>query len=85
MAWSWEIIKSAKKDLGRLDRQVARRITEKLDFWVGSGKPLEFAGILTDYELGAYRFRMGDYRIIFDVEGETIVVLAVGHRRDIYR
>ena len=58
---------------------------EKLDFWVASGKPLEFAEPLTDYELGAYGFRVGDFRIVFDVEGETVVVLAVGHRREIYR
>ena len=85
MAWKWEIIGSARRELGKLDRQMARRIMEKLDFWVASGKPLEFAEPLTDYELGAYGFRVGDFRIVFDVEGETVVVLAVGHRREIYR
>lgn len=30
------------------------------------------------------RLRVGDWRIIFDVEGNTIVVVAVGHRREIY-
>jgi len=68
-----------------LDNQIKERVEEKLDFWVASGKPMEFAEPLSDYELGAYRFRVGNYRIIFDVDGETIVVLAVGHRRDIYR
>ncbi|MDZ4853875.1 MAG: type II toxin-antitoxin system RelE/ParE family toxin [Nitrospirota bacterium] len=36
-------------------------------------------------ELGSYRFRIGDYRVVFDIEGDEIVVLRVGHRRDIYR
>jgi mRNA interferase RelE/StbE len=35
--------------------------------------------------LGGYRFRVGDYRVIFDMEGEEIVVLRVGHRSHIYR
>jgi len=29
--------------------------------------------------------RLGDYRVIFDIEGEDIVILRVGHRRDVYR
>ncbi|MCK4791223.1 MAG: type II toxin-antitoxin system RelE/ParE family toxin [Desulfobacteraceae bacterium] len=40
---------------------------------------------LFDPALGTYRFRIGDYRVIFDIEGEEIVVLRVGHRKDIYR
>jgi len=40
---------------------------------------------LTESKLGTYRFRIGDYRAIFDLEGNEIVVLRVGHRRDIYK
>ncbi len=40
---------------------------------------------MTSSELGTYRFRMGDYRVIFDVDDNKIVVLRVGQRRDIYR
>jgi len=40
---------------------------------------------LTDDRLGSYRFRIGDYRVIFDIEGDEIVVLRVGHRKDIYK
>ncbi|MGZ5435109.1 MAG: type II toxin-antitoxin system RelE family toxin [Pyrinomonadaceae bacterium] len=32
----------------------------------------------------AYRLRMGDYRILFDVEGELIIIRRVGHRKEIY-
>jgi mRNA interferase RelE/StbE len=31
-----------------------------------------------------YRLRMGDYRILFDVEDDTIVIQKIGHRKDIY-
>ena len=47
--------------------------------------PLRYAMKLTDARIGDYRFRIGDYRILFDLSDDTIVVLAVGHRKDIYR
>jgi mRNA-degrading endonuclease RelE of RelBE toxin-antitoxin system len=50
-----------------------------------SEMPLNFAEMLTNYELGSHRFRIGNYRAAFDVEGETIVILTVKHGREIYR
>ena len=47
--------------------------------------PVRYAERITDPKLGSYRFRIGDYRVIFDLEGKDIVILRVGHRRDIYR
>ncbi len=40
---------------------------------------------LTDPQLGTYRFRVGDFRVIFDLHGRDIVILRVGHRKSIYR
>jgi mRNA interferase RelE/StbE len=40
---------------------------------------------LTDPEIGTYRFRIGDYRVIFDLEGNDVIVLRVRHRKEIYR
>jgi len=75
----------AMRDLERLPKDIRERIVGKLDFWVGSGMPLSFAETLTNYELGSYRFRVGHYRVAFDVEEEIVVVLVVKHRKDIYR
>ncbi|MCK4620862.1 MAG: type II toxin-antitoxin system RelE/ParE family toxin [Desulfuromonadales bacterium] len=47
--------------------------------------PLRYAKGLTNAVLGTYRFRIGDYRVVFDLEGDEIVLLRVGHRRDIYK
>jgi mRNA interferase RelE/StbE len=85
MAWRWLIVESASRDLKKLDRRIAERIAKKLDFWMESGEPLRFAENLTNSELGEYRFRVGNYRIIFEVDGENVVILAVGHRREIYK
>ena len=39
----------------------------------------------TQPALGTYRYRVGDYRIIFDITGSDLVILRVGHRSTIYR
>ncbi len=38
-----------------------------------------------DSTLGTYRFRVGDYRIVFDIEDTTIIILRVGHRKKYIR
>ena len=73
----------ASKDIRRLEENVKQRIGKALKRY--GEEPLKYASKLTDPALGTYRFRIGDYRVIFDVEDKEIVVLRVGHRRDIYR
>jgi mRNA interferase RelE/StbE len=46
---------------------------------------MKHAERIKDPRLGSYRFKIGDYKVIFDLEGDEIVVLRVGHRREIYR
>lgn len=85
MAWKWEFTEKARDQFKKLDKTIQKRVIEKLNFWITTEKPLEFAEILVNYDLGTYRFRVGDYRIVFDIEDETIIVLLVGHRREIYK
>jgi mRNA interferase RelE/StbE len=73
----------ALKDIKNLDPQVRQRIGQLLKRL--ENDPLKFARKLTDPKIGSYRFRIGEYRAVFDVEGEEVVVLRIGHRRDIYR
>ena len=73
----------AYDDIRRLEKNVKQRIGKALERYVK--EPLKYASKLTDPALGTYRFRIGDYRVIFDIEGEEIVVLRIGHRKDIYR
>ena len=76
---------SALRDLRRLPKILQKRLIDKLDYYVESGEPLKFAESLKDKSLGEYRFRVGDYRIIFDAVGNDIIILTVGHRRGIYK
>ena len=73
----------AIKDILKLDLQIKQRIGKTLLRYAGD--PLKHAKKLTDSRLGEYRFRIGNYRVIFDLEGDEIVVLRADHRKDIYR
>jgi mRNA-degrading endonuclease RelE of RelBE toxin-antitoxin system len=77
---------NAVKDLRRFEIADRRRIIEKLGFYTAAKDPLAFAKRLSDPKFGEYRFRIGEYRAIFDVRSEVgIVILAIGKRGDIYR
>ena len=75
----------AFKQLSRLAPDIQNRINGKLDFYISQKDPLDFAEKLNDYEFGEWRFRIGDYRAIFDVDGDKIIILKVGHRKNIYK
>ena len=77
--------KKALRAFKKLPGEIQDRILKKLDFFVTSGNPLVFAECLINYGLGEYRFRVGDYRVIFDLDGEDIEIVEVGHRREIYK
>lgn len=82
---NYELIytRRANRDIKRLDEQTRLRIKRQLEFL--SKSPLTYSEKLTNSTLGNYRFRVGDYRIIFDIDENKIVILKVGHRREIYR
>lgn len=82
---SYELKSQAVRDLKKLPKEIQRRIIKKIDFYIASGKPLFFADHLVNYEIGSYRFRIGDYRVIFDIEGDCLIILTIGHRREIYK
>lgn len=80
--------KSAFGDLKRLDRATRQRIVKKLEHYAGLENPFVFARKLTNPRFGQYRFRIGDFRVIFDVDSKktviVLIVLKVGHRKDVY-
>lgn len=71
------------KDFSKLDRVIKKRIGKKLlDF---EKDPIKFSEPLTESKFGKRRFRVGDYRVTFDIEQKEIVILRIGHRREIYK
>jgi len=77
--------RSAFRQFQKLGRFIQKRIDEKLRFYLSQPNPLWFAEPLRDSRFGNWRFRIGDYRVLFDVEDDEIIVLKVGHRKDVYK
>lgn len=77
--------KAAVKGIQSLSSQIRRRLGIKLEFFIDQENPLDFAEPLTKPADAQYRYRVGDYRILFDVEDHDIIILRVQHRREVYR
>lgn len=87
MAWTVEISDFAERQLRKLDRPAQKRLLDWLDDRIGGCKnPRHFGEPLRGNLAGLWRYRVGDYRIICEIQDEQIVVLAlaVGHRREVY-
>ena len=87
MAWTIRVSDKAVRDLRKLDRQVARRIRDELSEIAGLDDPRSRGKALVGNLAGLWRYRVGDYRVICDIEDEVLVVLVVGvaHRSKVYR
>ncbi len=88
MAWRVEIARTAQKQIAKLDRQaqaeIVRTLRERVAQWENprqAGKPLR------GEKKGLWRYRVGDYRVICDIQDQAniVLVLALGHRKDVYR
>jgi len=66
----------AAKDISKLEPEIKERIGNALRKY--SEDLLSYARKMVDPSLGNYRFRVGDYRVIFDLENDELIVLRVG-------
>lgn len=86
-AYRIEFTKSAKKEFDDLSDDIQERVLEALSFLAQN----PFSELLRVKKLkGAaslYRLRIGDYRVVYEIRGKilTIIVIKIGHRREIYR
>lgn len=88
MAWTIEYTDTAKRQLQKLDKQIARRILDYMDERVASsGDPRSAGKLLTGSLGGLWRYRVEDYRVVCDIQDNhfRILVLSLGNRREIYR
>lgn len=77
----------AKKDLKKLDTHVAALIVGWIEKNLeGCENPRQHGKGLTSNRSGQWRYRIGDYRVIAEIQEHEIVILVlnVGHRREIY-
>lgn len=79
------VSKRARGNLGKLDPNVADRIVAKLKAIERHPHPLELAVPLRNVTIGTHRFRLGQYRVVFEIREGAIHITRIGHRRDVYR
>ncbi len=80
--------RNAQKTLKKIDPQQARIIMAWIKKnLVGTDDPRRHGKGLVANHSGEWRYRIGDYRLIADIQDETItiLILEIGHRRDIYK
>ncbi len=88
LAWRVEISRTAEKQIKKLDKQIraeiARYLRERVE---GAAIPRDFGKPLRGERKGLWGYRVGDFRIICDIRdaAKTVVVLALGHRKHVYR
>ena len=88
MAWTIEYTDTAERQLRKLDKQTARRIVDYMDERVAKLEdPRSTGKALTGPLGGFWRYRVGDCRVICDIQGSTLRILVVrlGNRREVYR
>ena len=89
MAWRIEFERAAAREVSKLDPQTAERI---LRFLRDRVAPLDDARSIGQALRGGrfgefWRYRVGDFRVVVRIEDAEalILVLRIGHRRDVYR
>lgn len=85
MTYRVQIKASAVKEIAALPKREQRRVVSAIEALAGDPRP-EGVRKLTGIE-DAYRVRVGDYRIVYQISDEvlTVFVVRVGHRKDVYR
>jgi mRNA interferase RelE/StbE len=83
LAYSIFLTDTAKKQMAKLDKQIAKRITKKLHDL--SIDPFLYVSRLLDQDL--YKLRVGDYRVLMTIQHTKliIIVVEVSHRRNVYK
>ena len=88
MAWTVSISNIAERQLRKLDRPIQKRILDWLsDRIEGCKNPRHFGVPLKGDHAGLWRYRVGDYRILCEIQDQKVVVLVltIGHRRQDYK
>ena len=85
MTFRIELEPSAVRQLRKLDPQDRRRVQAALELLAVDPRPP--ASTMLVNSGGAWRVRVGDFRIVYEIEDDRLIVLvlALGHRREIYR
>ena len=85
--WEIEYSEKAARELLKIDREAAKRIKKYLDERIATDEdPRRFGEALTENLSGLWKYRIGDFRVIAEIQEERLIVLVirVGHRSKVY-
>jgi mRNA interferase RelE/StbE len=87
MSWNIKFDKSAFKELSKLDKPIQKKISLELEKISNLDNPKELGKALQGSLSGLWCYRVGDYRIICEIEYAiiTISVIKIGDRKEVYR
>ena len=85
MSYTIEFTASATCELKALERAIQRRIATHIDSLASNPFPAGSKKLQGESDL--YRIRVGDYRVLYRVDGKrvTVLIVKIGHRREVYR
>lgn len=85
MPYIVEFSTSAQREFKALERAVQRRIATHIDELARN--PIPSGARKVQGAPDHYRIRIGDYRVIYRIDGKrlTVLILKIGHRREVYR
>ena len=78
-----ELKPSAVKSLERLPVDLQERIVRAVELLAGNPRPPGVVKMAGDDNL--WRVRVGDFRIVYEIQDDVLLVLRIGHRGDVYR
>ncbi len=85
MGYHIHITAQAKKDIDALEPVLKKRLGKKLQQVADLDTIHAHAKRLVESQIGDYRLSIGNYRVLFDLHEQTLVILRVQHRKDVYR
>ncbi len=83
MSYKIAFKQSVARDLKKIDKEQATKILKKIDDELP--EKAETLPVLTGKFSGLRKFRIGDFRVIFSIIGDTALILRIRHRKDAYR
>jgi mRNA interferase RelE/StbE len=75
--------KSVQRDLKNLSKAEARRVLGQIEEELS--RKADTYPVLKGQFAGLRKYRVGDYRVIYAILGDEVLVLRIGHRREVYK
>lgn len=83
MAYDIQYKKSVEKDLSRLGKTEAKQVLDKIEKEL-SNHPDQYPTLKGPFA-GLRKMRMGDYRVVYAIVDDGVLILRIGNRRDVYK